>query len=166
MVYASSDLVLPFPFPENLESLDAIGSEYENYRLRLMIEFNEGMTNIYNRFHDRDVSHHGIDRMRKLAVEMDQAVLLAYDWRDIEMHHGFYATKQGIRFTVDDASRREFLRRLLELNQERYAEEVKQGLHEKKKSGKKRVASDEKKTRKVSAKKNSATMSFLDDEEG
>ena len=43
-----------------------------------------------------------------------------------------------MRFTISEAARREVLQRLLRLNHERYAEEVKQGLHEKKKPKAKR----------------------------
>jgi len=37
-----------------------------------------------------------------------------------------------VRFTINEAARRTVLDRLLKLNHERYAEEVKQGLHGKK----------------------------------
>lgn len=48
--------------------------------------------------------------------------------------HDFHNTKQGIRFTISETARREVLDRLLELNHQRYAEEVAQGLHDKKKA--------------------------------
>jgi hypothetical protein len=60
-----------------------------------------------------------------------------YGWTDLDLGHGFHETKQRVRFTISEAARREVLQRLLKLNHERYAEEVKQGLHDKKKSGKK-----------------------------
>ena len=50
-----------------------------------------------------------------------------------DLSHGFHETKQGVRYTISEPARREVLSRLLKLNHERYAEEVKQGLHEKKK---------------------------------
>ena len=62
---------------------------------------------------------------------MDRAVAAAYRWSDLELDHDFLETKQGIRFTVSDAARRELLSRVLELNHARYAEEVAQGLHAK-----------------------------------
>ena len=61
------------------------------------------------------------------------AVAAAYGWTDLDLGHGFHETKQGLRFTISEPARREVLARLLKLNHERYAEEVKQGLHEKKK---------------------------------
>ena len=62
---------------------------------------------------------------------MDEAVAAAYGGPDLDLGHGFYETKQGTRFTISEAARREVLARLLKLNHERYAEEVAQGLHDK-----------------------------------
>jgi hypothetical protein len=64
---------------------------------------------------------------------MDCAVAAAYGWTDLNLDHGFHETKQGVRYTISETARREVLARLLKLNHERYAEEVKQGLHETKK---------------------------------
>jgi hypothetical protein len=65
---------------------------------------------------------------------MDQAVATAYGWNDLDLGHGFHETKLGMRYTISESARRIVLDRLLALNHERYAEEVKAGLHEKKKS--------------------------------
>ena len=62
---------------------------------------------------------------------MDHAVAAAYGWTDLDLGHGFHETKQGVRYTLSEAARREVLGRLLKLNHERYAEEVAQGLHDK-----------------------------------
>jgi hypothetical protein len=45
--------------------------------------------------------------------------------------HGFHATKQGERYTLSEPVRRTVLDRLLALNHQRFAEEVKAGLHDK-----------------------------------
>jgi hypothetical protein len=90
---------------------------------------------------------------------MDQAVAAAYGWTDLDLGHGFHETRQGIRFTISERARREVLQRLLKLNHERYAEEVRQGLHGKK-GGAGRVASGGKKATgggKAAAKKADAT---------
>jgi hypothetical protein len=65
---------------------------------------------------------------------MDKVVAAAYGWTDLDLGHGFHQTKLGLRYTISDEARREVLARLLKLNHERYAEEVRQGLHEKKKA--------------------------------
>ena len=97
-----------------------------------MLTRQEGLTKTYNRFHNPDESAADIQRLRDLHVEMDRAVAAAYGWSDLELGHGFHETKQGVRFTLSESARREVLVRLLKLNQERYAEEVAQGLHDKK----------------------------------
>jgi hypothetical protein len=40
------------------------------------------------------------------------------------LDHGFHDTKQGVRFNVSEAARRELLDRLLALNHQRHQEEV------------------------------------------
>jgi hypothetical protein len=91
----------------------------------------EGLTKTYNRFHDRGEQSADIARLRALHEEMDQAVAAAYGWSDLDLGHGFHATKQGERYTLSEPARRTVLDRLLALNHQRYAEEVKAGLHQK-----------------------------------
>ena len=102
----------------------------------------EGLTKTYNRFHDPKETAADIQKLRELHVEMDEAVAAAYGWQDLKLQHGFHDTKQGLRYTISEAARREVLDRLLRLNHERYAEEVRQGLHDKK-GGKAKVQRDE-----------------------
>ncbi|MGZ3471836.1 MAG: hypothetical protein ACXVA6_17845, partial [Isosphaeraceae bacterium] len=92
----------------------------------------QGLTASYNLFHDPSESVTDTRRLRDLHVEMDKAVAAAYGWSDLDLGHGFHETKQGMRFTISESARREVLARLLKLNHERYAEEVAQGLHNKK----------------------------------
>ena len=100
--------------------------------MRAMQSRQEGLTKTYNRFHDSGESAADIQKLRDLHVEMDKAVVASYGWSDLDLGHGFHETKQGTRFTISEAARREVLARLLKLNHERYAEEVAQGLHDKK----------------------------------
>ena len=94
-----------------------------------------------NRFHDPKEASADIQKLRQLHVEMDQAVAAAYGWTDLDLGHGFHQAKQGLRYTISEAARREVLARLLNLNHERYAEEIAKGLHEKKakKTGRNKV---------------------------
>jgi hypothetical protein len=59
-------------------------------------------------------------------------VAAAYGWTDLALGHHFHATKQGRRYTLSEAARREVLGRLLWLNHERHVEEAAKGVHEKK----------------------------------
>ena len=126
-----------------------------------MGKLKEGLTKTYNRFHAFDKTDGDIQKLRDLHVEMDKSVAAAYGWTDLNLDHGFHETKQGVRFTISESSRREVLQRLLKLNHERYAEELNQGLHEKGKA--KRVKSEVKK--KSPNKPKSATPMLFDFEE-
>jgi hypothetical protein len=77
------------------------------------------------------------------------AVLEAYGWHQVSeagaaiaLRHDFYEVdylpeNDRVRYTIHPEARKEVLKRLLLLNHEVYAEEVEQGLHDKK--GKKKV---------------------------
>lgn len=71
----------------------------------------------------------GILKLRRLHKEMDEAVLSAYGWTDINLAHDFYEVdylpeNDRIRYTISPAARREILKRLLELNHEIHAREM------------------------------------------
>ena len=129
--YTPTDCFENFPFPNNLLRLEDIGKHYYEHRQSIMLTRQEGLTKTYNRFHDPHETAEDIVRLRELHKEMDEAVAQAYGWDDLVLEHGFHETKQGLRYTISEEARREVLGRLLQLNHERYAEEVKMGLHEK-----------------------------------
>ncbi|NTV05709.1 MAG: N-6 DNA methylase [Chlorobiaceae bacterium] len=79
----------------------------------------------------------GIQKLRDLHIQMDNAVLEAYGWSDIDLRHDFYEVEylpenDRIRFTIHPDARREILKRLLELNHKIHAQEVADGLWDKK----------------------------------
>jgi hypothetical protein len=86
-----------------------------------------------------------IIQLRRLHVEMDNAVLEAYGWAfgsaqapAIRLEHDFYEVdylpeNDRIRYTIHPDARKEILKRLLELNHKIHDEEVKAGLWDKKK---------------------------------
>jgi hypothetical protein len=130
--YSPSDVFETFPFPADCTNLDSIGQRYFEHRQEIMGRRGEGLTKTYNRFHNAKEDAEDIRKLRELHVEMDHAVAKAYGWEDLDLGHGFHETKQGVRYTLHEEARREVLDRLLALNHERYEEEVKAGLHEKK----------------------------------
>jgi len=130
--YTPTSCYETFVFPVEPMPLTEIGRKYYEHRRGIMIDRQEGLTKTYNRFHDADESAAEIQTLRDLHVEMDGSVAAAYGWSDLDLGHGFHETKQGMRFTISESARREVLARLLKLNHERYAEEVAQGLHDKK----------------------------------
>ncbi len=130
--YTPTDCFETFPFPRSIYDLDEIGERYYQHRQYIMHARQEGLTKTYNRFHEPHETAADIATLRALHVELDQAVAAAYGWQDLDLGHDFHDTKQGIRFTISETVRREVLDRLLELNHQRYAEEVAAGLHDKK----------------------------------
>ena len=71
----------------------------------------------------------GILELRRLHKEMDETVLKAYGWTDINLAHDFYEVEylpenDRIRYTISPAARREVLKRLLELNHKIHAQEM------------------------------------------
>lgn len=133
--YTPSDSFETFPFPADLEcsqELESVGIAYHDYRATLMIARNEGLTKTYNRFHNRSENSEDIRRLRELHADMDRAVLNAYRWHDLaERAQPIFLdetneddhTYQGRLFWPSDF-RDQILARLLALNAERHAEEV------------------------------------------
>ena len=142
LTYTPTDCCETFPFLVDATKLEIIGERYYIYRQSIMQTRQEGLTKTYNRFHNPKETAADIQKLRDLHVEMDEAVAVAYGWHDLKLQHDFHETKQGLRYTISEVARREVLDRLLRLNHERYAEEVRQGLHDKK-GGKGKVQRDE-----------------------
>ena len=125
-----------FAKPKATIKTEEAGNQYHETRKNISIHRKIGLTDLYNNFHDPTCTDPDIQTLRHLHIQMDNAVAAAYGWHDLPLNHDFHDTKQGLRFTISEEARREVLDRLLALNHQRYAEEVAQGLHDKKKKGK------------------------------
>ena len=136
LAYSPAECVAKFPFPssttlssdtfnvnDNSEILRATGEKYNTLRSILMNKTGFGLTDFYNKLHSEDISTDEIIEFRHMQIELDKCVAAAYMWQDIDLDHNFHETKQGIRFTISEAARREVLDRLLSLNHQRHAEE-------------------------------------------
>ena len=139
--YTPSDCFETFPFPDGWNThpnLERAGSDYYRFRADLMVRHGEGLTKIYNRFHDPDEADPEIARLRELHVAMDRAVLDAYGWTDISTQckclldyeideEEWGSRKKPYRQRWPDEVRDEVLARLLELNAERSVAEQRSG---------------------------------------
>lgn len=139
----------PMPILDGREELCAYGETYHGNREKIMLEDTIGLTQLYNRFHDPSEADLRIDEMRRLHREIDLAVIRAYGWQDLDLEHGFHEVpylpeSDRVRFTISDRARLKVLRRLSELNHQRYEEEIAQGLQS---GGKKRSTSRSPRTR-------------------
>jgi len=134
--YNPTDCFETFPQPKLTDRVARVAKALDEHRRALMLERNEGLTKTYNRVHNPDEGAADIEELRGLHVALDHAVAAAYGWDDLDLDHGFHETPPGIRYTIGPVARVEVLDRQLELNHERYATEVADGLHDTKKGGK------------------------------
>lgn len=162
--YSPTEAFENFPFPqlevEVADKLESLGKTYYELRQELMNQMKLGLTKTYNLFHTnglntqdvqirskqtREVSALALDGLlllRKLQAELDTAVLVAYNWADIQLNHNFYEVdylpeNDRVRYTIHPDARKEILKRLLELNHNIRTNEEKMGLWNKKRSEKK-----------------------------
>ena len=136
MRYTPTDIFEPFPFPpiEDHSAMQHLGERYHSLRVEIMRDEWVGLTKLYNRFHDPDEDDPRIEELRDLHRQIDEAVAETYGWDDLDLEHGFHEVdylpeNDRVRFTISEKARLEVLRRLAQLNKERYEEEVLQGLH-------------------------------------
>lgn len=140
-VYTSSDCFETFPFPDNdLSELRKMSLDFYTKRQNYLLEKNIGLTKFYNLFHDPDCTSLEVISFREEQIKIDTQILELYGWEDLKLIYDFQ-----LDYIVDEDSKRkkpwrykftpevhdEILARLLELNQERYEEEVRLGLHKK-----------------------------------
>ncbi len=137
--YTPTECFETFPLPDawgNDQRLDKTGQKCFEFRSRLMMNNDQGLTAIYNRFHDMRENDQDILELRELHHSMDRAVLDAYGWTDIQPKCEFIPEfdeededesgrpkKKRYRYRWPDETRDEVLARLLELNRQRAMEE-------------------------------------------
>ncbi|MGA4222314.1 Eco57I restriction-modification methylase domain-containing protein [Ralstonia nicotianae] len=132
--FSPSDALETLPFPDELKTLEPFGEKYLKARREVMQADRIGLTKLYNHFHTDTERDPRIEELRTLQREMDTTVARAYGWDDLDLDHGFHEVpylpeNDRVRFTVSESARVEVLRRLSELNRQRYEEEVTRGLH-------------------------------------
>lgn len=134
MSYTPSDAFETFPFPSKVDAFGAVGHRFHELRNSVMRDGDIGMTALYNQFHQPSAQSGALAELRDLQREMDATVARAYGWDNLDLEHGFHEVpylpkNDRVRFTISEAARVEVLRRLSELNRQRYEEEVARGLH-------------------------------------
>src|SRR5262249_4940407 len=112
-----------------LRLLADVGERFYTSRLSAMRKRQEGLTAICNRISDPSESDSDICHLRDLIIELDTKVIRSYGWGDVCLQHGYTDVGYGRRFAFGESVRSEILARLLQLNHQRYADEVRQGLH-------------------------------------
>lgn len=132
--YTPSDVFETLALPGTTAEMRELGGRLDAFRRELMLARKAGLTTTYNMVNDPACNDSDIAELREIHCNIDESVIRAYGWNDLltsGLEHGFHETRQGVRYTIGAVVRQEILDRLLELNQERYAEEVRAGLHKK-----------------------------------
>lgn len=147
LVYTPTTCYEHYPFPQNWTKdlgLETVGKSYYEFRANLLIEKRQGLTEIYNRFHNPDEADRDIIELRRLHAVMDEVTLLAYGWEDLAIQAAqpnfsiFQPVMQDSETESESQSpgkrkwnlfwpdefRDEVLARLLELNEKRHKEEL------------------------------------------
>lgn len=127
--YTIADIFESLPAPEYTDRMRELGSLLHERRSAFMRERNLGLTKTYNLIHAVDVTATDVATLRTIHSDIDGEVCASYGWSDLDLRHGHYETRQGLRWTVHPGAQTELLDRLLALNHERYAVEVAAGLH-------------------------------------
>jgi hypothetical protein len=137
--YTPSDVFETLALPELTGEMRELGDRLDTFRRDgVMLPRQAGLTATYNLVNDPGCQDEEIVELRRIHRAIDEAVCRAYHWDDLVSYgldHGFHPVGREIRYTVGPALQREFVDRLLELNHERYKQEVAAGLHDKKKRG-------------------------------
>ena len=126
--YTPSDVFETLPLPDLTARMRLAGEALHGERSAFMLSGQLGLTKTYNLVHDPTCRETEVDRLRDLHRDVDAAVCAAYGWSDLDLQHGHYETRQGVRFTVAPAVQVELVDRLLELNFTRHAKEDASGL--------------------------------------
>ena len=121
--YAPSECYETFPFPVDRSNLEPLVAPFLAHRNGLCRTRGIGLTDLYNLFHDPNCTEPDIETLRDWHRRINRAVADAYNWHNLWLDYGFQDLRWGRRYTFDEATRREILDRLLELNHQRHAEE-------------------------------------------
>ena len=132
--YSPTDALNTFAFPNYFSDaknavLDELGKLMHQSRAEIMRTDRFGLTRLYNRFHSTVENDSRIQELRLLQQRIDHNIACAYGWNDLKLDHGFHEVPylpetDRMRFTISELARVEVLRRLADLNRERYQEEI------------------------------------------
>ncbi|MBA8792841.1 hypothetical protein FHX74_000435 [Friedmanniella endophytica] len=121
--YAPSDVFLTWPRPAPTVELEQLGQTLDAERRKVMLGRSLGLTKLHNQINDPAVTDPAIVRLREIHAEIDQAMLDAYGWTELDLEIGHHPTKIGTRWTVSPRARFELLDRLLIENHRRAREQ-------------------------------------------
>jgi hypothetical protein len=128
--YSGGKAFEAFPFPIRNSDVEIVklGQTLYDIRKSLTVNHRIGLTDLYNLVHSQTPSvdwGKSLIQIHEIQVAIDEAVIKAYAWNDIQLRHGFYEMEylpenDRNRFTIHPEARKEILKRLLQLNHNMY----------------------------------------------
>ena len=128
--YTPQDVFGTFPRPAATAALAEAGRWLDTERREIMTRRGLGLTDLYNRVNDprlADEADPDIALLRRIHVEVDEALVAAHGWSDVDLGHGWHSYRQMTRWMVSPAARLELMDRLLRENLRRAAQEPRIG---------------------------------------
>jgi hypothetical protein len=122
--YTPSDVYETLPRPTVTTAMEDAGQALDVLRREIMTERRLGLTSLYKIVHDPTESSREIQALRSSHRQVDETIVHAYGWPDLEPTHGFHETRQGTRFLINPTLGREIMDRLLELNHVQHKREA------------------------------------------
>lgn len=129
LVYSPKRCFATFPMPESWEKssqLSSLARKLIRARAAWKIRNSLGLTSLYNQINSPTCDDSDVLQIRNIHVEIDRQILLEYGWVDISVDHSIQEVEiSGIRrtrFTLSSGVRAEILRRLLDLNHQRFGQ--------------------------------------------
>jgi hypothetical protein len=129
--YTIGRCITSFPFPSfgpTDYQLNEIGKSYVDERLKIRRKRKIGLTKLYNIVNDPLCQDEDILGFRLIVEELNEAVLEAYGWSNIELNYGFHNVNflpkgKNVIFTICPESRKKILALLEKLNAEYFKNE-------------------------------------------
>lgn len=130
-----TESIAKYPTPNDLVPQIGIDAarRFNDVAITFSAERRCGLTDVMNAVHRRDETDSHMMNLRALLVTVDQAVTAAYGWTDIDITYDFQKLPGGPangpwRWSLNAKTAAELLRRLIEANRKRHAEEIDHGL--------------------------------------
>ena len=124
VAYKPSDAFDTFPRPETTAHLAGVGRMLDEVRSEIMRRRKLGLTKLYNLVNDSDVASatdQDVADLRRIHVELDEAVMAAYGWTGITLDSGFHTYRGMKRWMIGPVAQVKVLDLLLEENHRRAA---------------------------------------------
>jgi hypothetical protein len=157
IVYTPTTCCAPLPLPELNDELSTLGRKLEALQKRTGV----ALTPLSQRIHSPEETAADIVALREVHRQIDYAVLAGYGW-DVDLEYDFHETQRGTRYTMSPDAQTRILDLLLQLNHERYEQEVQHGAH-RPEAKRRRAAARKAKAKARAAQNSSARQEGFDD---